>query len=134
MWWLQETVEFIPNTNEKAQHITEQRVRNVFFDGKENNSNVLFFIIFLYLNSILIWLCPTFRTRFHVYIKSNVKMFLIFCRDHKFDCGRQPVKRKFKFGNISEPMAPSRGALDLSFDSGTETTNIVATKRVDINI
>lgn len=61
-------------------------------------------------------------------------MFLIFCRDHKFDCGRQPVKRKFKFGNISEPMAPSRGALDLSFDSGTETTNIVATKRVDINI
>lgn len=127
-------MEFIPNTNEKAQHITEQRVRNVFFDGKENNSKVLFFIIFLNLNSILIWLCPTFRTRFHVYIKSNVKMFLIFCRDHKFDCGRQPVKRKFKFGNISEPMAPSRGALDLSFDSGTETTNIVATKRVDINI
>lgn len=28
--------------------LAEQRVKNVFFDGKKNISNVLFFIIFLY--------------------------------------------------------------------------------------
>lgn len=102
--------------------ITEQRFKNVFFDGKENNSIVLFFIIFLILNSILIWLCPIFRTR------------LIFCRDHEFDCRRQPVKRKIKFGNISEPMAPSRGALPVRQWHQKDESKILATKRLGINI
>lgn len=55
--------------------ITEQRFKNVFFDGKENNSIVLFFIIFLILNSILIWLCPIFRTKLHVYTKKQMLKF-----------------------------------------------------------
>lgn len=28
--------------------------------------------------------------------KTNVEIFFIFCRDHEFDCRRQPVKRKIK--------------------------------------
>lgn len=58
--------------------ITEQRFKNVFFDGKENNSIVLFFIIFLILNLILIWLCPIFRKRLHVYTKKMLTLSLPF--------------------------------------------------------
>lgn len=94
--------------------LAEQRVKNVFFDGKKKIFQMYYFSLFFILIFIQFGFVRLLGPCFMYTQESNVKIFFIFCRDHKFDCRRQPVKRKFKFGNISEPMTPSKGALDLS--------------------
>jgi len=51
-----------------------------------------------------------------------------------FDSQQKRVKRKIKLGNISEPMAPSRGALPVRQWHRKDESKILPTKRLGIII
>ena len=73
----------------------------------------------------------------HVYsfnVKICKKISTVF-RDHDFDCmERKKVSRKIKFGNIAEPIAPSRGALPMRQFHKKDESKILPMKRLGIDV
>ena len=58
-----------------------------------------------------------------------------FCRDHNFDRDeRRKVARKIKFGSISNPSEPSRGALPVRQYHRKDESKILPTKRLGISV
>lgn len=56
-------------------------------------------------------------------------------RDHAFDLPRKKTcKRNIKFGKVSGPQAPSRGALPVRQYHKTDESKILPTKRLGIEI
>lgn len=64
----------------------------------------------------------------------HVLMYNLFSRDHAFDIKKKgKAKRTIKFGSVSGPMAPSRGAMPVRQFHRRDESKILPTKRLGLN-